>query len=176
MATFAVVITTSAPSSPTVYCRVLTGTVAAAVTTVARTAMTAQVTVGATSQWELYVSAWDNTLLNPRVVYDDGVTLWTAGQVVANVSQGNSSALIPEAGSGGDQCTLTFTNLGDPIADADVWVTATTDPASVVAGTKQTDSQGQVVMLLNDGVTYYQWLQKDGVEPIVAREFTAVAD
>lgn len=91
--TFAHVISTAAPSSPQLYARVLIGTVASPTTIVARSAMTAVVTVGATSAWELYVAAWDNSWANPRVLFDDGADLWYDTDTrVANVAQINGSA------------------------------------------------------------------------------------
>jgi hypothetical protein len=82
------------------------------------------------------------------------------------------------AGPGADQVTLNFTNTttGLPIADADVWVTIDAAGAGVVAGTLQTDSAGDVTFLLDAGVTYYAYLQKDGVNPILGESFVAAAD
>lgn len=88
---------------------------------------------------------------------------------------GSSSGSL---GSGASSVTLTFTEDDNvtAIADADVWVTSDSGGNSVVAGTKQTDSSGQVTFLLDDGVTYYAWLQKDGITSIQGESFVASAD
>ncbi len=79
----------------------------------------------------------------------------------------------PVSGSGADRVTISI--LVAPIADADVWVTSDLSGTLVVAGTQQTNSVGQTVFLLNAGVTYYLWMQKDGVNPIQGQSFVAVA-
>lgn len=88
---------------------------------------------------------------------------------------GSSSGSL---GSGASSVTLTFTEDDNvtAIADADVWVTSDSGGNSVVAGTNQTDSSGQVTFLLDDGVTYYAWLQKDGITSIQGESFVASAD
>lgn len=88
---------------------------------------------------------------------------------------GSSSGSL---GSGASSVTLTFTEDDNvtAVADADVWVTSDSGGNSVVAGTKQTDSSGQVTFLLDDGVTYYAWLQKDGITSIQGESFVASAD
>lgn len=63
-----------------------------------------------------------------------------------------------------------------PLADADVWVTSDSAGATVVAGTLQTDSAGEATFLLDAGVTYYLWVQKDGANSIRGQSFVAVAD
>jgi hypothetical protein len=57
--------------------------------------------------------------------------------------------------------TLTNANNGQPIADADIWVTTDAAGTNTVA-TGTTDSLGQVTFYLDSGVTYYVWRQKDG--------------
>jgi hypothetical protein len=52
---------------------------------------------------------------------------------------------------------------GHPVPDADVWVTSDIAGTLVVAGTSQSDSQGDVTFYLDAGVAYYIWCQKDGV-------------
>ena len=63
-----------------------------------------------------------------------------------------------------------------PLADADVWITQDENGTNTIAGTLQTNSDGEVTFLLDNGVTYYAWAQKDGANPIRAFEFVAVAD
>lgn len=66
-------------------------------------------------------------------------------------------------GAGATEITLTITFDDDsPIADADVWITADLAGDTIVAGTKQTNSSGEVIFYLDTGVTYYRWVQKDG--------------
>lgn len=81
-------------------------------------------------------------------------------------------------GSGADQVTVTITDsaTSNPIADADVWVTADAAGTSVVAGTLQTNSQGKATFLLDAGTTYYLWAQKNGINSIAGTAFVAVAD
>jgi len=82
------------------------------------------------------------------------------------------------AGSGADTCTLTFTNPTTllPIADASVWISSDLAGNAIVAGTRQTNSNGNVIFLLDSGSTYYAWLQKDGVNQIRGQIFVALAD
>ena len=108
MATFTAILTTSAPATPQVYARVLSGSPAAPTTSVARSAMTAEVTVGGDAVWSLSVT-WDNAWVSPRVVYDDGATCWPEGQVIANVAQVNGAGASPVSGAGD---TLTNHNTG----------------------------------------------------------------
>lgn len=88
------------------------------------------------------------------------------------------SGIGSSLGSGADTVTLTCNDgSGDPIADMDVWITSTNHPtASVVAGTLQTDSAGQVELLLDAGVSYWLWRQKDGLNLENPQSFVAVAD
>ncbi len=80
-------------------------------------------------------------------------------------------------GSGADTVTLTLTDgASNPIADADVWVSNDSAGSNVVAGTLQTNSSGEVAFLLDAGVTYYRWAQKDGVNFTNPTSFVAVAD
>lgn len=83
-------------------------------------------------------------------------------------------------GPGASPCTLTITDdgtaLGTPVADADVWLTSDAAGTNTVAGTLQTDSAGEVTFLLDPGVTYYVWAQKDGAMSISGTAYVAVAD
>jgi hypothetical protein len=67
-------------------------------------------------------------------------------------------------GRGADEGSITIRDevTQVPVADADVWVTSNLAGTAVVAGTKQTDSEGQVTFWLDTGNTYYIWCQKDG--------------
>lgn len=95
-------------------------------------------------------------------------------EVVAYDPTTNSTA---QSGSGADEVTLTFTKEGGAfIADADVWITSDAEGTNVVAGTLQTDSNGEVTFLLDAGDTYFAFLQKDGVNSIRGEEFVAEAD
>lgn len=89
-------------------------------------------------------------------------------------AEGRTTALVI-SDPGTDLVTLRWVNqsTGTPVADADAWITVDAAGTSVVAGTKQTDSNGYVEFLLTYGNTYYAWFQKDGVEPLWGRQFTA---
>lgn len=82
--------------------------------------------------------------------------------------------IVPASGS--DACTVELKIGLVPISDADVWVTSDAAGETVVEGTKQTDSNGRVTLLLTDGNTYYLWVQKDGINPIRGQRFVAVKD
>jgi hypothetical protein len=102
----------------------------------------------------------------------------TVGEAIAVGGSGGGGG--SPTGTGADQVTLRFysdppANTA-PIADADVWVTNDADGANVVAGTLQTNSQGEAEFLLDAGVTYYVWMQKDGDNPILGESFVAAAD
>lgn len=80
-------------------------------------------------------------------------------------------------GTGANTVTLTMLESdSDPVADADVWITNDAAGNNVVAGTSQTDSNGQVSFLLDNGNTYYLWAQKDGWDGHMGTAFVAVAD
>lgn len=81
------------------------------------------------------------------------------------------------SGPGASPCTLVIeAPAGRAVADADVWVSSDAAGAQVVAGTLQTNSVGRVRLLLDDGVTYYLWMQKDGINSILGQQFIAQAD
>lgn len=100
-----------------------------------------------------------------------GGTCLGGSLVVTNIDI-NSSTL----GSGSDQCTMNIKAAGSPVADADVWITIDALGENVFAGVRQTDSQGNVLFLMDHGVTYYLWMQKDGIESIDGEEFIAQRD
>lgn len=81
-------------------------------------------------------------------------------------------------GSGADICTMTITQTGTgtPIANANVWITSDAAGTTIVAGSLPTKTDGTVVFLLDAGVTYYLWMQKDGEQSIQGQVFVAVAD
>ena len=80
-------------------------------------------------------------------------------------------------GSGADEVTLTIDDdAGDPISDADVWISTDESGATVVAGTLQTNAVGEVTFMLDAGVTYFCWRQKDGENFSNPQSFVAVAD
>jgi phage gp36-like protein len=80
-------------------------------------------------------------------------------------------------GPGADAILITITNSTTslPVADADVWITSDAGGQTVIAGTLQTDSSGQITFMLDDGSGYYLWMQKDGVNSIEAEAFEADA-
>ena len=79
-------------------------------------------------------------------------------------------------GAGADATTLDLKVGGVALADADVWLTSDSAGNTVVAGTKQSDSNGEVLFMLDNGNTYYIWAQKDGYNAIQGESFTASAD
>jgi len=87
--------------------------------------------------------------------YEDGVA----------TIHGNFSVVNPETfglGMGAIDFTYTLTNSEDglPIADADIWVTTDEAGTNVIA-TGRTDQNGQVTFYLDAG-TVYVWRQKSG--------------
>ena len=62
--------------------------------------------------------------------------------------------LVPVAGVGADQVTITITDPATlfPVATADVWITSDQAGLNVIAGTLQTDGAGQALFLLDDTV------------------------
>jgi hypothetical protein len=57
-----------------------------------------------------------------------------------------------------------------------VWITNDAAGLNVVAGTLQTNSLGSVTFMLDAGVTYYRFAQKDGIMFLNPSPFVAVAD
>ncbi len=82
------------------------------------------------------------------------------------------------AGAGADNVTVKITDPATlfPVADADVWVSTDLAGLNVIAGTLQSDGNGEVLFLLDDGVTYFLWMQKEGQKSIRGEEFVAQAD
>ena len=82
------------------------------------------------------------------------------------------------AGVGADQVTITILDPASlfPVPDADVWITSDQAGLNVIAGTLQTDGAGKALFLLDDGVVYYLWMQKEGQKSLRGEQFTAQAD
>lgn len=126
----------------------------------------------------------------PPTGYVDGYVRWSTGadadaaiavdDWLAVGSSGGGGSPVPGPdlrGPGSDQCTITlYKPNGDPLPNAAVWVTATPVRSNVVAGTLYSDSQGQVMFLLDGGVTYYLWAQKDEYESYNGVMFNAIPD
>lgn len=91
--------------------------------------------------------------------YTSGQAGWIVGNrldaAVSSVS-GNS----PGAGAVEFLYTLTEAGSGDPIGDADVWVSTDVAGANVVASGR-TDQHGEIIFYLDSG-TVYIWRQKSG--------------
>ena len=96
--------------------------------------------------------------------------------LIPNQPATRADVLDSNQGPGADQCTLRVVIGSVPVADAQVWVTTDSSGNSIVAGPFSTDSNGEVLFLLDAGVVYYMWSQKDGVMPITSQSFTAEAD
>ena len=81
------------------------------------------------------------------------------------------------AGSGADAVTLTIEDDdGDPVANADVWISTDEAGATVVAGSLSSNDVGEVEFMLDAGVTYYCWRAKAGINFDNPATFVAVAD
>ena len=120
------------------------------------------------------ITTWDPTWIG-RIIWRDGSS--GVGHFVEEAFDAMPATATALLGSGAAQHTVTVTKEGGvAVADADVWVTSDSAGTSVVAGTLQTNSQGKATFLLDAGVTYYLWMEKDGVNPILGEAFVAVAD
>jgi hypothetical protein len=93
-----------------------------------------------------------------------GATFSGASDSLEEIRDRGDAAWITGGASGSGaiewEYTLTSTAGGDPISDADVWVTTDIAGANVIASGK-TDSFGNVTFWLDAG-TYYIWRQKAG--------------
>jgi hypothetical protein len=99
---------------------------------------------------------WSTTLPGS---YNSGEAGWILGnRLDAKISSisGNS----PGAGANEWTYTLTEVGSGDPIPDADVWVSSDSLGASVLASGR-TDQNGEITFYLDSG-TVYVWRQKSG--------------
>lgn len=101
----------------------------------------------------------------------DGATCRVRDRHVQDPSSGE-----PLIGAGADSVTVTVVVGGTAVPDADVWITSDAAGDTVVAGTLQTNSSGQILFKLDAGATYYLWMQKDGVNSIMGDKFVAVKD
>jgi hypothetical protein len=73
--------------------------------------------------------------------------------------------------------TLTIRDSSNnPIPDADAWITSDAAGSVVVAGTLRTNASGEATFLLDDGESYYLWMQRSGYNSIQGEQFTASAD
>jgi hypothetical protein len=90
-------------------------------------------------------------------------------------SSGNAGAAV---GGGADSVTLTINDdQGAPIPGCSVWITSDLAGTVVIAGTLLTNDAGQVAFRLTDGVTYYCWRRKAGMNFAVnPAPFVAVED
>lgn len=100
----------------------------------------------------------------------------TAGYILGTNLDAPISGVGGATGSGADAVTINLKIGGINVADADVWITSDAGGTTVVAGTLQTDSNGNAQFLLDAGNTYYLWAQKDGANLPQGEQFTAVAD
>lgn len=114
--------------------------------------------------------------LNTALVLDGAVYQFTTNALELGPAGGGGGG--GGSGPGADQVTLTINDetTGDPIPDAQVWITSDVGGLVTVAGYDSTNADGEVVFMLDNGASYYLWMQKDGHQSIRARAFTAVAD
>lgn len=103
-------------------------------------------------------------------------TAGQAGYILGHNLDAQISGIGGATGPGADTVTITIKVASVAVANAQVWISSDSGGSNVIAGTKLTNSQGEVVFLLDAGTTYYLWMQKDGVEPILGQSFVAVAD
>jgi len=104
-------------------------------------------------------AASDPWTTNLPGAYSSGTAGWILGtRLDAKVSavSGND----PGAGAVEFTYTLTETGSGDPIADADVWVSTDSGGTNIVASGR-TDQDGEITFYLDSG-TVYVWRQKSG--------------
>lgn len=114
--------------------------------------------------------------LDPMLVLNVSVYRWTANALsLAPTGGGGGGGPI---GAGADLMTVVIQHptTNTPIADADVWLSSDPSGVTVVAGTLQTNANGEVQFMIDDGATYYLWMQKDGENSIIGQQFTAVKD
>lgn len=79
-------------------------------------------------------------------------------------------------GPGSDTVTVNVSIGVTPVENAQVWITSDAEGTNVIAGTLITDSAGDAEFMLDDGLTYYLWAQKDGINSIRGQSFVAEAD
>lgn len=68
----------------------------------------------------------------------------------------------PYSGGGGSSAFVYTVNAPGPIDGAQVWITATSDPAGAVLASGLTNALGQVTLYLDPGI-YYAWAQRGGI-------------
>lgn len=93
---------------------------------------------------------WDELLAGHTVSDSTGEALSTAASVLG-------------AGATTFTYTLTDADSGDPIADADVWVSSNLAGTDIIASGR-TDSSGQITFYLDLGTTAYIFRQKSGYD------------
>lgn len=115
----------------------------------------------------------------PGIVWDidieDHDTEGTFGHWVQNIEiEGGGGSNI---GPGAILCTLNIKDSqGNAQADTEVWITTGNNAhTDVVAGTRETDADGNVTFMLDEG-TYYRWAQKTGADFDNPQTFTVVSE
>lgn len=113
----------------------------------------------------------------------DGGTLTLTIDVAPNFTVGADDSVrifvTPKTaiGTGGDQVTINVKDSGGtPLGNASVWITLDAAGANVFAGVQTTDSNGDVLFLLDDGNTYFLWARKGGFNEVEGQSFVANAD
>ena len=100
---------------------------------------------------------------------------WLAGTDTLEKIAAAIAGVGGAVGPGASPTTIEWLDAdsGLPVADGDVWVSTDAAGANVIAGTLQTNSLGKATFMLDTGVTYYLWGQKDGYAPIEGESFIA---
>lgn len=97
-----------------------------------------------------------------------------AGHVIADSAGLTLAALQSSSGAGSVAVTLNIKDGADVAqADTEVWVSTDASGATVVAGTLETNVNGDVTFQLDPG-TYYRWAQKTGKNFTNPQTFTVV--
>ncbi|HEY1409274.1 MAG TPA: hypothetical protein VF434_10045, partial [Promineifilum sp.] len=112
--------------------------------------------LGATTVPAITAAVWGEALPGAFPAGDAGWILGTRLDAQVSSISGNS----PGSGAVEFEYTLTEEGSGNPIADADVWVTTDVAGANVVASGR-TDMNGQITFYLDSGTAYF-WRQKSG--------------
>lgn len=112
-----------------------------------------------------------NTILGISQKHETMLVIVGAGPKYQYTTQ----ALALSRGPGATACSFFVNQAGAAIPDADVWVTTDAAGANVIAGTLQTNSAGIVTFMLDVGLTYYLWVQKDGINSVKGLQFIAAA-
>lgn len=95
----------------------------------------------------------------------------TADHVTADTFGKQLGDLESVAGSGGIEYTIAINDGSNPAVAVPVWITTDSAGTNVIAGTKNTDGNGEVTFYLQAG-TYYAWASDDNVNFVNPTQIT----